>query len=378
MKAIILILIFETINICQTYAFVEDSIMYQGQASAWLNFNPRNDLPVWLGGRYIPQVNYEIIPAMERKIDFEFSANINGSFGLNPFDSINADGNIKPYRLWGRFSTNQLEIRIGLQKINFGSASMLRPLMWFDQVDPRDPLQLTDGVWGLLGRYYFLNNVNIWLWGLYGNDGPKTWEIGQTTRKTPEFGGRVQLPVPLGETALSFHHRKADLRDLDYPELEKVPENRYGFDGKWDLGVGLWLETSWIQKQRKAGQFTNQQIINFGTDYTFGIGNGINIIYEQLLYSFDEKAFAFKKNIFFSGTSISYPLGILDNLSAIIYYDWTKNNFYNFINWQHQFNRFTFYLMAFSNPETFQLPQQSEAGLLFSGQGLQLMIVFNH
>ena len=68
-----------------------------------------------------------------------------------------------------RYSSDQFELRLGLQKINFGSASMLRPLMWFDQMDPRDPLHLTDGVWGLLARYYFLNNANIWLWGLYGN-----------------------------------------------------------------------------------------------------------------------------------------------------------------------------------------------------------------
>lgn len=35
--------------------------------------------------------------------------------------------------------------------------------MRFDQVDPRDPLKLTDGVRGLLGRYCFLNNADIWL-----------------------------------------------------------------------------------------------------------------------------------------------------------------------------------------------------------------------
>jgi len=54
-----------------------------------------------------------------------------------------------------------------LQKINFGSATLFRLLMWFDRIDPRDPLKLTDGVYGLLLRYYFHNNTNIWLWGLY-------------------------------------------------------------------------------------------------------------------------------------------------------------------------------------------------------------------
>ena len=92
---------------------------------------------------------------------------------------------------------------------------MLRPLMWFDKIDPRDPLQLTDGVWGLLARYYFLNNANIWLWGLYGNEKPKTWEIGKTNQHYPEFGGRFQSPVPKGEAAVSYHFRMADTRGLD-------------------------------------------------------------------------------------------------------------------------------------------------------------------
>jgi len=113
-------------------------------------------------------------------------------------------GHDKPYRFWARYSAKQVELRIGLQKINFGSASMLRPLMWFDQVDPRDPLMLTDGVWGILGRYYFLNNANIWLWGLYGNDNRKGWEIFNSQKTIPEFGGRLQIPVPKGESGFSF------------------------------------------------------------------------------------------------------------------------------------------------------------------------------
>ena len=87
-------------------------------------------------------------------------------------------------------------VRGGLQKINFGSANLLRPLMWFDQIDPRDPLQLTDGVWGILGRYYFLNNANIWVWGLIGNDQRKGWEVIPSVKNKPEFGFRVQMPIP--------------------------------------------------------------------------------------------------------------------------------------------------------------------------------------
>ena len=92
-----------------------------------------------------------------------------GSVLYHPFDSSQVDAAIKAYRLWGRYTGHQFEVRVGLQKIDFGSAMMLRPLQWFDEMDPRDPLNFTTGVYGALGRYYFLNNANIWGWILYGN-----------------------------------------------------------------------------------------------------------------------------------------------------------------------------------------------------------------
>ena len=45
-------------------------------------------------------------------------------------------------------------------------------------------------------RYYFQNNANAWLWMLMGNDETKGWETIPSDGKIPEFGGRMQLPVP--------------------------------------------------------------------------------------------------------------------------------------------------------------------------------------
>ncbi|MDO9614508.1 MAG: hypothetical protein Q7J86_08280, partial [Bacteroidota bacterium] len=191
-------------------SLMAQNLEFKGQASVWANFNPTNDLQLWAGARYLPQFNFKLGEPSKSLFDFEASANLNGTLGTLPFDSLYSNGNIKPYRFWARYSTEQLEIRAGLQKINFGSASMIRPLMWFDQLDPRDPLQLTDGVWGVLGRYYFLDNANLWLWALYGNENPKTWEIGNTSQRQPEFGGRFQMPVPKGEMGISYHHRLSD------------------------------------------------------------------------------------------------------------------------------------------------------------------------
>ncbi|MCP4311918.1 MAG: hypothetical protein GY790_11700 [Bacteroidetes bacterium] len=358
----------------------QDSLTFKGQLSAWALYNGGLDLPLYIGGRYIPQLNYEIKLPYDRLIDFEASANLNGNVGFHSFDSLEANGTLKPYRLWARYSSPQFEFRVGLQKINFGSASLLRPLMWFDKMDPRDPLKLTDGVWGALGRYYFLNNANIWFWLLYGNDDPKGWEMAGSNSKYPEFGGRFQSPVLAGEAGISYHHRVSDTRNLEgfVPSFAKIQENRIGLDIRVDLVVGAWIEGSWVNSNENLGSYTNQELFNLGVDYTFGIGSGLYLIFEQLLVSYDEKAFSFDNTTNFSLMSLSYPLGLFSNIQCIVYYDWDSSNLYNFINLQRDFSHFSMYLMAYWNPEDYRIPTQEMEQNLHAGRGIQIMFVLNH
>jgi hypothetical protein len=358
----------------------KNALKISGQLSSWGIYNHLNDLPVYFGARYIPITNYTIELQNSKKIDFEVSANLSGTLGIRSFGEMQTDGSLQPYRMWTRYSTKHLEIRLGLQKINFGSATLLRPLMWLDQIDPRDPLQLTNGVWGLLGRYYFTNNANLWLWSLYGNDKPRPWDVAQTNQKHPEFGGRFQYPVTKGEVAFTFHHRITDTSGMELatPAPATVDENRIGVDGKWDLGVGLWFEGTYIRKAKDMGIYTNTEILNIGTDNTFGIGNGLNVVFEQLLLSFDHKPFSFSNPVSYSGLSLSYPISLIDNLSIITYFDWTSKSAYNFVNLKRQFNKLSIYFMAFWNPKNYQLPQQLNSGNYYSGRGIQLMLVFNH
>ncbi len=359
---------------------VSDSLRISGQLSLRSGYNQDADLPIITAGRYIPSVNYSVGFTGHKLLDLEASANTYGTYSFNLYGKSSSDYSISPYRVWIRYSSEQLELRAGLQKINFGSASLLRPLMWFDQMDSRDPLNLTDGVWGLLFRYYFLNNANIWLWGLYGNENPRGFELVPVSRDTPEFGGRLQLPVPRGEAAISCHHRKADNRGMMFftDQYAEIPENRLGFDAKWDLKAGVWVEGSWTRKGKNLGQFTNQEILNAGIDYTFGLGNGLYMAYEHLLISWDEKPFAFSDRTSFSLFTLNYPVGLFDRLSAIVYYNWTDKKTYNFVNWQKQFDKTMLYLMLYWNPETGQLPAQTGSENLYAGKGVQLMFVFNH
>jgi len=358
----------------------QNKLKFDGQLSAWGNYSPDNELDIMLGGRYLPELSYGFGKVDTQYVDFEVSANIYGNTQFHPFDTAANDGGIQPYRAWARFTTQQFELRVGLQKINFGSATVLRPLMWFDQIDPRDPLQLTNGVYGVLARYYFLNNANIWLWGLYLNEEQKGWEQIQTNKNIPEFGGRYQQPLKQGELAFSYHHRTADSRHLGIDSLsfDKIPENRIGLDGKWDVLVGLWFEASWIHKQKNIGQLTNQTQFNIGTDYTFGVGNGLNVVVEQLITSFDEKAFDFKKPSNLTAATVSYPLGLFDNISTVFYYDWSGKSLFTFVNWSKQFPKITMNVMGYWNTTNTQVIRQNSGANSFNGKGIQIMLVYNH
>ncbi len=358
-----------------------NKVEFDGQLSLIGSYAPDNDMEIFLGVRYIPELNYKISldSAKSKFFDFETSANITGSmFADHPKSSV-IHLDTQPYRLWARYTSKQLELRIGLQKIDFGSAGIIRPLQWFNQIDPRDPLQLTNGVYGILGRYYFLNNANIWLWGLYGNEKTRGFDAIETNRKIPEFGGRIQYPTSKGEIALSYHHRTATSEDLAFvPSFEKIPENRIGIDGKWDLGIGLWFEGAWIHKTENLGFWTNQTQFNIGADYTFGIGNGLNVILESLLISFDEKQLTSENTILITATAISYPLGFFDNISSVFTYNWNAKDATFALNYEHQFKKITGYIITSYTPSNQFGIQQNDLVNQFAGPAVRVMLVYNH
>lgn len=357
-------------------------IRLDNQVSSWVNVNLA-DTVHWQGGlRYIPVLSPYWQIGERGKLDAELSVKSWGNLTFSGFNYDSADYSLKPYRLWLRYSSSNLEIRAGLQKINFGSALVFRPLMWFDKMDFRDPLQLTDGVYALLGRYYFNNNVNIWLWGLYGNENVKGWEAAPSLSDIPEYGGRFQLPVPRGEMALSYHHRDADYSGL-LAGLPMVPETRFteqlfGIDGKWDLGIGLWIEYV-----RKLNEKDNplmgrwESYFSLGADYTFPLGNGLNVTSEYFRYANrpDEGEQEAKRNLV--TLSMNYPLSVTHNLSGVIYYNIDAEEWYRFINFQLSYDYLSVYLMAYWNPDNPAAGSGSEQGSLFSGKGFQVMFVLD-
>jgi hypothetical protein len=292
------------------------------------------------------------------------------------------DEEIKPYRGWFRLSTNKFEIRVGLQKINFGSAMIFRPLMWFDRVDPRDPLQLTDGVYAMLARYTFLNNANIWLWGLYGNDDTKGWELTPTEKKTSEYGGRVQSPLWTGEIGVTYHHRRADLSSLIPMPMDTssfiAPEDRLGLDGKWDVGIGVWIESVLIRQESDLLLMRYQRQWTVGADYTFAVGNGLYAATEYFRSDNPREPFASSEGRGFSALSLNYPIGVVDQVSAMFYRDWNNHEWYRLMTWQRTYDNWSFYLIGLWDPKNIQLYSNQTGENPFAGTGLQIMVVFNH
>jgi len=221
-------------------AEIRPSFDYRGQLSFWLAGHDRPTAEGAAGIRYIPTFSLKQDLGRGSVLDAEAAFNAHASLQGPTFAAAAGSAGFKPYRAWARFATPRFEVRVGLQKINFGSALLLRPLMWFDRLDPNDPLQLTDGVYGLLLKYTFPGDANLWLWGLAGYDETKGWEIVPPRKGGPEWGARAQIPLGPGEAAVTYHHRRLDSARSPLPlpagEAAAVPEDRIGIDGHRDYG----------------------------------------------------------------------------------------------------------------------------------------------
>jgi hypothetical protein len=381
----------------------------------------------YFGLRFLPKLDFSLPAGRGWTFDGEASANIFGDLVFPRHETAMASGDIKPYRGWLRLSSSRFEVRLGLQQLSFGSATLFRPLMWFDSLDPRDPLQITDGVYGLLVRAYAKSNANVWLWGLYGNTERRGFDLVPPERKSPEFGGRLELPLFKGEVAATYHHRKVDIgalvpimsawaspfslssslgslllsRSARFPSplssfptsifasampalpgasplpVPTVPEDRYGLDGKWDLGIGVWFEGVLIHQHSPYPDITYQRAYTLGADYTFALGRGLTVLAEHFRIGSALRAFAAGAGNSFTALLLRYPFGLSDELSGIFYYDWTNRGVYRFVGWTRRTDAITFSAIAFWNPASLAVFRGVAGSGSFAGTGLELILAYN-
>jgi hypothetical protein len=334
--------------------------------------------------RAIPAIDFSLTSGRKLNVDGEASVNAVGTVTFPSGEPATTSGSLDAYRAWVRFATPRFEARVGLQEISFGSATVFRPLMWFDSLDPRDPLQLTAGVYALLLRYYTRRNAAFSAWVMYGNDAQRGWDIAPPDADSPEFGGRVQVPLFKGELGAAYHHRRADLSALAPPggpaspaAVETVPEDRFGFDGKWDVGVGVWVEAAVVHQDSPLLPTPYQRAFTLGVDYTFGVGNGLTALAEQFRLDASTAVFSGGDAQDFSALVLRYPLGLLDELSGILYYDWKSGGFSRFVTWKRTYDSLALNVILFNNPRQVTVFPGQVGSSSFAGTGLQVLLSYN-
>ena len=357
------------------------SIDFQGQVSAWLTVPLESGRGIPAGVRYLPVFSFQMPVSASWNFDVEAAANAFSTVDFKSgWNSLKSEASL--YRLWARLASDRFEARLGLQKIEFGSARLLRPLMWFDRIDPNDPLQMTDGVTGLLLKYTFQNNASVWAWGLAGNNDRKGWETFPTRTKTFEYGGRAQVPALGGEWGFAYHHRRLNsfsgLPSVNPAERESVPETRIGLDGYWDLGPGFWFEAVWTKQHFDVYPYRHQKAAAVGFENTFGLGNGLTVLAEHLVFQSSSDFWKADSSRSLSALSLDYPLGLLDRLRAMVYRDWTGGDWYRLLTWQRTTDHWSFFVIAFWNPDAYGLYGAPSGLNVFGGRGVYFMVAWNH
>jgi hypothetical protein len=345
----------------------------RGQASGWVDTEKAdNKWNTGLGTHYLPQLTISQDIRDDTFLDLEVALE---AFARTRQGDQDDTAGVDLYRMKLRFATPRTETRLGLQQINFGPAYLLRSLRWFDRLDPRDPLGLTDGVYALSFKYVAQSNTSLWLWGLYGNEEPKGNEVLASLREEPEAGGRLEVPVLLGEVAFTFHYRWVDGPE---PMIEDFAERRFALDGRWDIVIGGWVETVLIHQRSKDLPYEWRKMITLGADYTFPIGNGLHTLLEHMAVVPSDEALGWVEDSHISGLSLSYPVGYADRLAVMPFYYWDSREYSFYTAWEHYWDRLSLNLSFYRYPDVEAETGQLGPAVPGGGRGARLLLVYNH
>ncbi len=343
-----------------------------GEASCWALGALAESSDSWnIGARYIPALTAGAESGEGDLIESYIYLNaFAAGSSIEDYDNYDLD----LYRLLIRYATQRTEIRVGLQKISFGPAILLRSLMWFDSMDPRDPQSLTTGVWAVRMRYDALDNSSLWLWGIYPDGERKGLEMIPSEEGYPELGGRYLRPVPAGEMAVSLNARRAE----DPGTRIDTGEYRIGLEGKWDVEAGLWFEAVMQHQDADVIPMQWRKMLTLGLDYTFGIGNGLYTVIEHMGIFMSRGTWGSDDDYQTSAWMASYPIGVMDNISAIGYYSWEAEKYYQYAAWQRSWDDWILHISAFHYPETEASQGPFETVQPIMGTGGQILVIFNH
>ncbi len=330
------------------YLILLFGLIMPGQAQSdfrgqfWLNLQNSDHQPFYL--RYTPEFFTEWTLPAGLKMAVELSPVIRTTMIDQTWENTG-----KWHRYWLRMSGEYWEARIGLQKINFGPAKLLRTLQWFDALDVRDPVPFTSGVQSLLLRGYTAGNHNFWVWTVLADGKLKGKDLLVTPEGRLEYGGRAQFALPNITLAVSGHPRPVRFADLPLltDQGTTAVEQKAAFDLSADWVVGLSLEAMYRVTDRNLLFYPEiQRLLTFGLDYTFPLGNGLSALYEQNWQNFTSWADEYPipgilagyqpaEALNISALQFSYSFDIMNQTGFMAYHSWTTGETVYFLSLQH-------------------------------------------
>ena len=281
----------------------------------WASGLTSNDVPV---GQSSLESNIGYIPIFSlfrkldnnRLLDMELSCRLDRIYSGDSL--INNVENF--HRYWVRYSSEKLEVRLGLQKIVFGPSQVLRSLSWFDTIDLKEPTEQTDGVEALRLRWFPSNSLSLWSWAI-NND-----------QDTLSYGSRVELSNSAGEWGLTYHQDQS--KSLQMVGQDSTPNfgshNRLAVDYRYDGFIGFWNESALISSDRS-------EIImaTVGADYTLPIANGILVMMESMhVYSETNDSTSSQT---LTVLMASLPVGMVHQVMYITQMGWTEKQTYQYL-----------------------------------------------
>jgi hypothetical protein len=327
-KSISLVIIFAIQSFAQDFSFLATAQMKSILSS-------RNESSQVINVRYAPHLTYSM-PFNSILIKTEFIYDMSFFASFDEYLSVTTQHTLKPYRASMLIQADQYMVGLGLQHIRFGSGRILRPLMWFDQTNPSDPLALVEGVDAIQAKFYLPKNMMIQSWVIV-EDQVKGNEFFPSDPKHLELGGLFQGNTSLFEASIIAHTRSFIMYE------ESFKESRIGFDISADVIVGLWAEVMFKKQDSPYLLFPYSQQMMLGMDYSLAYGNGIQIMGETMSVS-SGTSFSAPKSFDLFAFQLSYPISFLDSFSLLSSFYKTNQNFTHYLIFTRTLDYFSFSL----------------------------------
>jgi len=322
------------------------------------NNAPSNQSSLEMSIGYIPTISFYKDMHNDRLFDVELAYRAEQYYSG---ESLLLDS-FEPHRVWMRFSNQKTEIRLGLQKITFGPAQMLRSLSWFDSFNLKDPTGQTDGVDAFRLQWFPSNSFSIWSW------------LVRNEQSVVSYGGRGEFSTHIGEWGITVHHDPTDALHIigQTGAWFDQRHNRVALDFRYDGLVGLWNESALIFSKSR-----NIMLVTIGADYTLPVASGILIMTESMLINSSQK----NSDRVYTAFMASVPLGMIHQIMFITQLDWEEEKIYNYLRWSATYDRYSLNLIASISPkrsaykEIDYLLPKTAAGF---GTNFQLMFIYNY